>query len=72
MHNHAVMVQEVGPELDAADQQLARCRSSFDTLLQHYGEHPASANDLEFWRDVQTFVAAISSAQQRHVAETQV
>ena len=66
------MVQEVQAELGATQQLLARCQSSFETLVQHYGEHPASMHDLEFWRDVQTFVAALSAAQQRHETQTQV
>ena len=71
-HHSHVVLQEVQTELVSTSQLLARCRSSFETLVQHYGEHPASTHDLEFWRDVQTFVAALSAAQQRHEAQTQV
>ncbi len=65
-------LQEVQAELGAVKQLLTRCQSSFYTLVQHYGEHPASTHDLEFWRDIQTFVAALSAAQQRHKTQSQV
>ena len=66
------ILQELQAEVDATNQLLGRCRSSFETLVQHYGEHPASMHDLEFWHDIQAFVAALSAAQQRQEALAQV
>jgi hypothetical protein len=49
-----------------------RCRSSFDALMEHYAEHPASANESEFWRDMHTFVRALSAAQRSHELQRKV
>ena len=65
-------MQEVKGELAATQALLARCRSSFDALMEHYAEHPASANEPEFWHDVQTFVRALSAAQCIHELQRKV
>ena len=65
-------LQEVEVELDATRSLVARCRGSFDALMEHYGEHPASANEVEFWREVQTFMHVLSAAQHTHAMQLQV
>ena len=68
-----VSVQDLSNALAAAKEQLQQARRGFEALVAYFGENPvALQNDGDFWRDVMTFVAAFSAAQQDALAFKQV
>lgn len=67
------LVQSLSKSLAFIKEQLQGARSGFEALVAYFGENSgAFQNDGDFWRDVTTFVAAFSAAQQDALAFEQV
>lgn len=68
-----MLVQSLSKSLAVVKEQLQGARSGFEALVAYFGENSgAFQNDGDFWRDVTTFVAAFSAAQQDALAFEQV
>ena len=64
--------QEAEAALGPVQQLLRSCQDSFTALVEFFGEHPASMNELEFWGTVRSFLRAFADTQRRLQRDSQV